>query len=759
MMLEQMNEQGREIQKAQGGPIPTYAAEGSGGFFNVLRGALMANPDDSKPTIFERQAGITQKDKKELAKKARKRDTSIDDDILDAIAMIESNNKHYDKSTPSGLTEGFAKNKKGERALGKYQWLPSSAANPGYGIKGFDVYTASPEVQRNKTKEYLRAIQKAHPEFELMDVIRAYNAGPRTIQKSRGGTYDGVHYPESNRVFTEQAYEYPYKVMREAGLYNEEGLPSTYENFYNAKEKLPAVLPIPSPRNPMNLDDYLELGKDSPNRMYMGGEIPKYAAQGTGFFDSILDFFKSDEEEPNTIVKDQDKIDVPNDTQFVPEVIVPPKEEEKVTIGGITKDDYDTLNKDIKENPPEMFDPSYRTPQDDIPSLAGLTTVGTNNLSKEEKSSIDKQIADALTKEADEDPVITEDMGVLETADTTGAAEKIIQKDPDMFDKTKSFLSEYFGDMVDGKLLARMTVQYLGSRALGYGHRTSLRYGAKDYMTQLDKAPASKKIVPGKYMVREGFASLQPTIDVDGVPHFIDVKPNGEAQYVNAASVGGREAIDSIHNPAVVAKDFQEKADTAFSNASKVAGVEKDLRLQAPISVGNEAQSIVANEMKKPGMVGNLERQRKIVKHMDIALQNYAKDVARYNSTGEGRNPADGGLIYYFKEQRLAVNTGIAPKLIEGADPYKTADLINKVELQVGNSPTDSKIEFGRGAEVWGRATAKKKKDKNYNMRGFDKPPEGYTPYTWWMYNLYQDEGPGYEQAVSLLSENILAQK
>ncbi len=92
-------------------------------------------------------------------------DEVVSEELLNCIAHVESNN-NPDAVSPAG-------------AIGVYQWLPSSAAQPGYGIASF-IPGVDPELDREKTRQYLEGMMDHH-NFSLTQALQAYNWGPGNI--------------------------------------------------------------------------------------------------------------------------------------------------------------------------------------------------------------------------------------------------------------------------------------------------------------------------------------------------------------------------------------------------------------------------------------------------------------------------------------------------------------------------------------------------------------------------------------------------
>jgi len=110
------------------------------------------------------------------------------DRVLDAVRMTESRGgKHLGPSTAG--------------ALGEYQFMPATAANPGYGIKPFD--PKDPVASRKAAKQYLLGMMSKHG-FTLQESLQAYNMGPGNMLKVKAGkmkmpkeSYNYIHADDS----------------------------------------------------------------------------------------------------------------------------------------------------------------------------------------------------------------------------------------------------------------------------------------------------------------------------------------------------------------------------------------------------------------------------------------------------------------------------------------------------------------------------------------------------------------------------------
>jgi len=207
-IIDQMNEEGRMMQEAQGGPVPSYAAGGM----------EIPRPDGVLNSLNNRLGG------KNGGPMYAAAGDWVTDDILDRIAMVESGNKHF--GDDGKLITSSA------GALGKYQWMPKSAANPGFGVDPFDAATATEAEQREKTREYLMGMSKHYPEWSQDDVLMAYNAGPGRIEDAKRGGWNPL---------TQETLDYVGKIKGA----NVSGQPSWMEAYFKEseapEEKVPAL--------------------------------------------------------------------------------------------------------------------------------------------------------------------------------------------------------------------------------------------------------------------------------------------------------------------------------------------------------------------------------------------------------------------------------------------------------------------------------------------------------------------------------------
>lgn len=96
------------------------------------------------------------------------------DTVMDQIAQVESSNKHMDE-------EGNLVVNKTTGAMGKYQILPSTAKDPGYGVKPLENNTE--EEHRRFATDYYNAMLEEF-EGDQEKALAAYNVGPQVLKKA-----------------------------------------------------------------------------------------------------------------------------------------------------------------------------------------------------------------------------------------------------------------------------------------------------------------------------------------------------------------------------------------------------------------------------------------------------------------------------------------------------------------------------------------------------------------------------------------------
>ena len=562
--VEAINNQGRAIQQMQGGSVPS-SGYNQGGQIPFIAGPRLNEP--------QYQAGGGDIDKivdgrfysshvPVIKNESQYQDDGgwITDQLLDKLAEVESGGNN-DAVSPVG-------------AIGKYQWLPKSAAKAGYGVKAFD--PKDEKAARKATAQYLRNMQKHHG-FTPEETLRAYNWGPGNV----------INYNKGKRKdIPDEALNYPRKIL---GVENTQGVrpPGDVPLPTARPGQEPQALPTPRPEEEGGLMSFLN--------KYVLGEKSKFNDGGEA--GQLANPFP-----PGTYAYEQFEKNRPGQVQYTP----PPVSAEispnagstskgggygiadglfdLLTAGALGFDDggnvpaiqsnwanrvYGKSLDEVAKNPnvvPELTDvPSGHkmfggnenlgTPKTE-PSfldkyILGPKTKDQNFLTEDDKGFIDKQTAqnellaspeiaeeenaiadiaevdpglkaaeenaDAeLIASADGDVALKDDVqkkilnkindAALKDPNATGpgsdqkgankSEEEIAQaaeQDPSLIEKAGGFLKEAFGELFDGKELAKAAILYAGSRALGYNHSGSMQYVAKNYLGNV-QANADAKV-------------------------------------------------------------------------------------------------------------------------------------------------------------------------------------------------------------------------------------------------------------------------
>ena len=135
------------------------------------KNAAKKNPKDMDMTSLTYDSVVP---KSKPVAKAVEAPRSSFDDVFSKLIKAESRGAH---AAPDG---SLTTSKKG--AQGITQLMPSTAANPGFGIK--PVQDQSEGEYLRVGKEYLRALYSKYKDWPL--ALAAYNAGMGNVEKARG---------------------------------------------------------------------------------------------------------------------------------------------------------------------------------------------------------------------------------------------------------------------------------------------------------------------------------------------------------------------------------------------------------------------------------------------------------------------------------------------------------------------------------------------------------------------------------------------
>lgn len=579
--IKQMNDAGRAVQAAQGGTIPEYKANGGAilpaasidGNDFVMAAEYMGLPTDTKTLNvlvdmvnknkrwtpldaatelavqrdsrrYEIKEGIPEVDRVPIFEDMYKSSggpipnylaagdyaTWITPELLDSLRMVESGGDNSAIS-PAG-------------AIGEYQWMPDSAANPGYGVAPFD--PRDPEAARQATAQYLTGIQKAYgwgPE----QTLQAYNMGPNALSQVL----------EGKRDMPEETVNYAGKVL--GGVSGETEAPPEY---------------ISSTGNTV-VDSVL-------SDMY---KVPKGNDKelDPGAVNAFTNFFRLNGGEKSA----EDIINVPGNKKYEAEIraaeYAARKERKDPTADIPTIDDIPN-----PDAPPGTWSSHNGVPATDVYrrriesaqselSLAEATgdakgvakakdklALATRQYeeAKIQEPKLKQQQADVDTakqqqreglsftpkppKQLDATEVTKEQVKVEQTNLNNTDPNKVITagteaaKDPGLFKSAMNWIDENFGGILNSDDLKKMMLYYLGSRAFGNSHEGSANWVGTMFVKDSEKRQAlyEKLALSGKY-TEKSLAKFKKTNDmtdligvttteVDDTPEYYDLKVDGK---------------------------------------------------------------------------------------------------------------------------------------------------------------------------------------------------------------------------------------
>jgi lysozyme len=167
----------------------------------------------------------------------------------------------------------------------------------------------------------------------------------------------------------------------------------------------------------------------------------------------------------------------------------------------------------------------------DIMSRADAAIAGTNAPPKP-ASNQDKQrntLAELANKNLTSSGQTQQEQNNQSETTVQNAGEDVLKEDPSFVQQIANGFTDFFGDLFDPKEVARMAVLYAGSRALGYDHDSSLGYSAKQYMKRYDAEVSARK----------KFATDKDTIDTYTASSIQDYLETGDMSKLVSKEKGG----------------------------------------------------------------------------------------------------------------------------------------------------------------------------------------------------------------------------
>ena len=495
-ILKDMNDQGRALQAAQGGTIPEYAASGCKVQYEYDGGPVYAQGGGRPDEWF------------------------YDPRMLDALRQVESG------GDPNAVSKAGA--------IGPYQILPSTAANPGYNIAPISLEDAKDEEKsRRFAMSYLAALQANNPELSPEQILQMYNAGEGRIRADIAGT--------GKKPLKQETIDYGDKVLKEFGAVPSidnviQTVPEVAESINKSEidpnknyqigylntdifEKdgkfgdlrippNPASGPIKSPsilENISNLIDEANEGSgigqiQKRNKELAEENRKKRAMEGNASLTAAM--------EDIGIIPDI--IDADDETISLTEIPNPqrPSRRERAQRQRESTQEGEGWTSDMaegSENRKKAQEQRLAEKRDGVESLvesqAGRQEDIVGGRSDKAKET------DVATQETTKENAVKGLESTTDPSDTPTKDPNEVEKDakkatPEQKEEAKSFFDEWgLSELFNKKEIGKMMALYLGSRALGYSHNGSLNFAAKNYVTGIERISkvADKLAVEGKH--------------------------------------------------------------------------------------------------------------------------------------------------------------------------------------------------------------------------------------------------------------------
>ena len=771
--IDEMNEQGRAIQQAQGGPIPSYAAGG----MEIPRYDGMLNSLGQR--LGDRDGGPMYSAAGDF----------VTDSLLDRIRRIESG------GDPNAISEAGA--------MGQYQIMPATAAQPGYGVTPLAAEDIrDPVKSREFARQYLMGIAAANPDFTEDEVITAYHSGVGNVRKAKEGTEALGPRGQAYAGKVNNAEVFPQELIDrgvtpsdltqsniKSGMFsaNAATLPPVPTGGQGSGQYLPdaaaqaagmgvpVIDDIPPVTSPYSEDIILDnKGRPqavNPNRI--SKDIPKQIAETFAkngdrkMYDRRMAEYKQavkQNEAYQSYKKEKDKEELAVSNAPIEASIA--DIDAKIAAAKTAKD---TVLVTALEARKAELEKEIKTPKKVSPSKSSST---------EKDSIIAGLIAETNTGNAVTTP----------PKDITGAGVQGAKENPGFFEDTVNLFKEVLGDMFSGKDIARMAINYIGSRAMGYEHKGSLNYAMKDFADreetrqtqefELIKANASNYTVasynkylqtrdindlitkgkPAKvsdYLFVPGAGSI-PSVTVDGVPMVAvrDLNNDGKFDYENAANLGAVKTVDNLHNPATVTKNLLETLKLEEARINKASGAnDKDSDVKKVAFASDAIAQTAMSEYFKDlnDLNANPAQANRLIGEMKYAIRAWADAQAKTDEDLAYALPA-----FYFN-RRIKKKTGLPSSAFGETKPENTLAIYNAVRDKTNGNEKIMNLYFDKARKNFEFA-----KQNNLLTKGFDYPgvnDNGYNGFAFYLNDLVTNGESGDAGKVYINADTIRKQR
>ena len=802
--IDEMNEQGRAVQQAQGGPIPTYAAGG----MEVPRYDGMLNSLGQR--LGDRDGGPM------YSAVGSKVPSWLTDEVLDSLKMVESS------GDPMATSEVGAQ--------GLYQIMPATAQQPGMNVPPLAIEDIrDPAKSREFARNYLTGIASANPDFTPEEVLTAYHSGAGNVRKAKAGT----------EALGPRGQAYAGKIMDNM---------SNPDKFGVTRRKVVGNVPAPTAAvpEPIDFSQYSDpvTGPRVPTQI-AGSEdqrIRDEAILAESLANERSKIAAIDDAGLQVVPKPEVDLGDPEATTLVPvDPLASVAETQAAEAAAIevmetgtratnaaaaAKAERERLRKLIETN----ANASLIAKQTETTKAANANEIAAkeandkalaqqedqNKKKAEEEAKLvaeAKTVSQEVPKSDDDAPPKPKD--TTETTQKKNAAGMVMQQlgpvneitlegeaginqlinslpeNPEVkskFDEVASEVGGWFKDtfasMFSGPEIARMLVTYAGSRIMGYDHGDSLNYSMKNYVERIDaqekqyqedirskdyqdfteasrkefektrdysvlkEKPASLNIkkATGSFYVT-GVGQMQAWEDDKGV-QYIKVPGGG---YKKASELGDlvQPYDKDVFGDKAVISSFSNYAEAAVAPANDKAGLTADEKNLVKINkqkIGEEANSIYRNILRSNGI--NINNSDRIRQGIQAGIDSYMDAQAQYNKSGK-KGTTPGNLESYIREQMITPLTGIDQVQITGTSPQNLKKLDDSVRRDMDiKNPRDPGYAEEYRAEwqainlAWaGLSDAARAEAVNQARKRNEKAETSqWSAFTWWAANTPADE-------------------
>ena len=639
----------------------------------------------------------------------------IDDNILDGMMQVESG------GDVNAVSEAGA--------IGPMQIMPSTAQNPGYGVKPISLEDLKdPTLSRDFARRYMQKLADRNPQLNVDEIKTAYHSGLGNVLKSRSGEEAlgprGQAY--AGKVNAAMGEEPPVQM---ASMSDTDGY-----NFY--------------PKNPTGT--YPDVS----------GIVPE--SDTGGFFDSIRripeatsDFFGGIKDKLDSQEKSEDKFDefyaarnelenINQDINLANEQLKTADDNKKIRLNEKLKE----LNKrkaELNIEVPRLGSEYKKLPKGegyfgfDTPVIGSDNTIDVDKDTESVDLKPNKDKTDIAKKVIQDTNTADYDEGKseLDKADDEWAkknltgeyegdfAQNLINKAKEyggvVVDKSMEYFKNAFSSMFDGEELARMAMIYAGSRAMGYNHGGSLNYSMKNYVKRVEANASAAKSFSLTDKAREdytedslkqysktgdrdtlipkgktiGLQSVSGNLYVPGYGKMTTYKTKGGAEYVQVdgktipvPSIKGAEKWDDkVHGDATVAKRYDTFGKQTVDAINQEAGLKAgDDGFVSYKPLGSQANTIYRKILRQNGV--NINDAPDMQMAVERAMDKFLQAKADYNSKKISIQPNN--LEAFVNAEVFTSLTGIKQAFISGTSPLNLEKVDKMIKRDMENKSVRS---------------------------------------------------------------------